>query len=572
MDTTNPSSTSVEPRPASDTAPASFLLHLRNQGKATLRQLQITAVVSTIGIIAFSAAVALIVSAAMNSQTPAAELWLVGLLGLALRLGANLWRDHLAHALSARLRADLRARLLAQANALGPHQLARQGNTAWWAHQMLEQVDALHGYIARYLPARQAAMVVPLAIIITTLAVDWLAGLLILLATPIIPIFMVLIGWGTEAVHRSQQEQQASLSAHLMDRLQALPWLRRMGAVEQAQASVKDAAQTYRQVSMRVLRVAFLSSATLEFFSAVSIGLMAIYIGFALLGLISYGPADQMTLAMGLFMLMLAPECFLPLRQLAQAHHDMNAAKASADVLQSLLPEPGMATLQPGTKIEPKIEPCADPEIAMHLQAIELQWPDTESAVLNNVELTVPRGQIIGISGDSGQGKSTLLGVMAGFIKPDSGRVRRDTHWAWLAQRPHLFHATLRENLLIGCSAPVDDDTLITALADVGLALPHELLPQGLDTAIGELNQGVSGGQAQRIALCRSILSGATLWLLDEPTAALDADTRNALLDTIMVRARAQRVTMVMASHDQEALSRCDQVFTVGHGRLERRR
>jgi ABC-type transport system involved in cytochrome bd biosynthesis fused ATPase/permease subunit len=111
---------------------------------------------------------------------------------------------------------------------------------------------------------------------------------------------------------------------------------------------------------------------------------------------------------------------------------------------------------------------------------------------------------------------------------------------------------------------------LITALVDVGLALPNALLPQGLDTAIGELNQGVSGGQAQRIALCRSILSGATLWLLDEPTAALDADTRNALIDTIMARARAQQITVVMASHDQTALSRCDHVLTVGHGCLER--
>jgi len=560
VDTTNETTTTKELRPASDTAPASFLARLRQQGKVTLHLLRLSAVIATVGIIAFSAAVSLIVSAAMNNQTPANWLWLLGLFGLALRLSANLWRDHLAHGLSGRIRADLREQLLTRASELGPYQLARQGNTAWWAHQMLEQVDALHGYLARYLPARQAVTVVPVAIIATTLAVDWIAGLLILLATPIIPIFMVLIGWGTEAVHRTQQAQQASLSAHLMDRLQALPWLRRMGAIEQAEGSVKDAAQTYRQVSMRVLRVAFLSSATLEFFSAVSIGLMAIYIGFALLGLVSYGPADQMTLAMGLFMLMLAPECFLPLRQLAQAHHDMNAAKASAQSLDSLMPTHEPARARPA--------PCAQPELALKLDAVSLRWPDTTQPVLDGIDLQIKRAQIVGIAGDSGQGKSTLLGVMAGFVDPDTGVVSRDSQWAWLAQRPHLFHASLRENLLIGCQTMVGDDALLAALADVGLALPHPLLPAGLDTPIGELNQGVSGGQAQRIALCRALLSGATVWLLDEPTAALDADTREALLDIIMARARDRQITVVMASHDRQALARCDRVLTIDDAQL----
>lgn len=563
MDTTNDSTTSPETRPAFNTTPASFLAGLRGQSKPTLRWLQAGALVATFGIIAFSAAVALVVSAAMNAQTPPGWLWLLGGLGIAMRLGANLWRDHLAQELSARLRSSLRADLLDTVNAQGPHQLARQGNPAWWAHQMLEQVDALHGYLARYLPARQTVMVVPVAIIVTTLAVDWIAGLLILLATPIIPIFMMLIGWGTEAVHRSQQDEQAALSAHLMDRLQALPWLRRMRAVDQAQAGVQAAAQSYRQVSMRVLRVAFLSSATLEFFSAVSIGLMAIYIGFALLGLVSYGPADQMTLAMGLFMLMLAPECFLPLRQLAQAHHDMNAAKASAEVLGDLL-----ANVNASANA---IEPCHDPNVALELTGLAHTWPEATAPVLTGVDLRVSRGEIIGIAGDSGRGKSTLLAIMAGFIRPDQGVITRDRPWAWLAQRPHLFHASLRENLLMGCAHRVQDSALTQALAKVGLPLPHPLLPQGLETPIGEISTGVSGGQAQRIALCRAMLSGATLWLLDEPTAALDADTRDALLDTVMAHAREHQTTVILASHDKAALARCDRVLRIEHSQLQER-
>ncbi|MCD8504446.1 MAG: thiol reductant ABC exporter subunit CydD [Burkholderiaceae bacterium] len=528
---------------------------------------------ATIGVVAFSAAVALIINAAMNEQTPSAWLWLLGMAGIGTRLLANFWRDRIAQTLSASVRTRLRDELTTQATQRGPHLLAHQGNTAWWAHQCLEQIDALHGYLARYLPARQATAVIPVIIIAVTLATDWIAGLLILLATPIIPIFMILIGWGTESVHRAQQEQQSSLAAHLMDRLQALPWLRRMGAVRQTELGVEQAAQDYRKISMRVLRVAFLSSATLEFFSAVSIGLMAIYIGFALIGLVSFGPADQITLATGLFILMLAPECFTPLRQLAQAHHDMNAAKASAEVLQSLFSDPTDQTTQtpnmPQTKSKPNISADPDPHIAARMDNVTLTWPDAHTPLLANIDLNVHRGEILGIAGDSGQGKSTLIHLLTGFIAPAFGRVTRDAHWALLAQRPHLFHATLRDNLLLGSQTTLTDEDLESALSKVGLPIPNPLLPRGLDTQIGETNQGVSGGQAQRIALCRAMISGATLWLLDEPTAALDADTRDSLLNAILLHAKAYQVTLIIASHDSEVLARCDRVVTIAHGKLE---
>lgn len=561
-DTTDAVTSPDEARPAPESASATFLRDLRAGAKPTLRRLSLVAVAATVGMVLFSAAVALIVHAAMNEQTPEPWLWLIGAAGIVLRFTVNLWRDRLAQALSANIRQTLRRTLVAQMTQAGPHRLAQQGNTAWWAHQYLEQVDALHGYLARYLPARQAAMVIPLVIIVVTIAVDWIAGLLILLATPIIPIFMALIGWGTEAVHRTQQDQQASLAANLMDRLQALPWLRRMGAIEQTKTGVERAASDYRKISMRVLRVAFLSSATLEFFSAVSIGLMAIYIGFALIGLVSFGPADQITLATGLFMLMLAPECFMPLRQLAQAHHDMSAAKASAEILAPLLQSESPATAQAIAASDARAnERHAPSPIAARLNNITLMWPDATTPVFSDVNLTVNRGEIVGIAGDSGQGKSTLINIMAGFIEPTSGECQRDQHWAWLGQRPHLFHASLRDNLLLGASGPVPDAALEAELTKVGLSLPNALLPMGLDTQIGETNQGVSGGQAQRIALCRAMVSHATLWLLDEPTAALDSDTRDALLDALTQHTRRRDITVIMASHDREALARCDRVL-----------
>lgn len=562
-DTTEVSEPYVDQRPSPDSASASFLGQLRAQAKPVLRQLSVAAALAAAGMTCFSAAVALAVNAAMHSQAPSPWLWLLGIIGITLRLLANLWRDRKAQWLSAQIRNRLRDQLLAQATTLGPSRLARKGNTAWWAHQCLEQVDALHGYLARYLPARQAATVIPAIVIAITSMVDWIAGILILLATPIIPIFMALIGWGTEAVHRTQQDQQASLAAHLMDRLQALPWLRRMGATHEAERDVGTAAQNYRKISMRVLRVAFLSSATLEFFSAVSIGLMAIYIGFALVGLITYGPADQVTLASGLFMLMLAPECFMPLRQLAQTHHDMNAAKASAQTLAELINTDSVL------QIPPTIITKTDSAAAASLDDVTLCWPDAASPVLRHINLRVMRGEILGIAGDSGQGKSTLINLMAGFVSPTSGSVSREANWAWLGQRPHLFHATLRENLLLGTQTPMSDASLENLLAGVGLALPNPLLPGGLDTPIGEANQGVSGGQAQRITLCRAMASDARLWLLDEPTAALDAGTREVLLGTMMAHVKSSGITLVIASHDNDVLSRCDRVVLIKDGSLQ---
>lgn len=565
-DTIDAATSSVDQRPTPQSASASFLGQIKAQAKPTLRLVSLAAGLATLGVVAFSAAVALVVDAAMNGQTPGFWLWFVGIAGIATRLAANLWRDRMAQSLSATLRTELREQLTAKAALDGPHQLAREGNTAWWAHTCLEQIDALHGYLARYLPARQATSVIPLIIIAITLATDWVAGLLILLATPIIPIFMILIGWGTEAVHKTQQEQQASLAAHLMDRLQALPWLRRMGAIEQTQKGVEQAAQDYRKVSMRVLRVAFLSSATLEFFSAVAIGLMAIYIGFALIGLVSFGPADQITLATGLFMLMLAPECFLPLRQLAQSHHDMTAARASADALAPLLMPGQTHPSTPSGQTQPLTTEC---DTAAQLKDVTLIWPGASDPILHNINLNVARGEILAIAGDSGQGKSTLINLLAGFIKPTNGNVMRDTSWARLDQRPHLFHASLRDNLLLGSQTALGDDQLQTALATVGLALPNPLLPKGLDTQIGEANQGVSGGQAQRIALCRAMVSGATLWLLDEPTAALDAETRDHLINAMLAHAKQHNITLVIASHDSVLLARCDRVVMLSDGTLQ---
>lgn len=536
--------------------PARFLPLLRQGQKQLLGLAAAGSLAGVLGLLALSAAIAHWIGAATLGYPPPSAWVLVAIAGVLLRLLGHLARDHAGQMLSLRVRQRLRQKLLTNANARGPLWLRTRGNPGWWAQHLLDQVDTLHGYLARYLPARQASLLVPLSIVAVVLAIDWVAGLLLLLATPIIPIFMALIGLGTQAVHATQQTRQAELAGHLLERLETLPWLRRMGAIAESEQAVSKASHEYRKVSMRVLRVAFLSSATLEFFSAVAIGLLAIYIGFALLGMFTWGPAPELTLSKGLFILLLAPECFLPLRQLAQAHHDLTAAKAAAETLAPWTEHPE------GSSKRPTAPP--EPGYVLMLEDVSFSHTASVQPLFQGLNLRIRAGEVLGLAGPSGSGKSTLLALMAGLAQPDGGNIRRSQRWSWLAQHPYLFHDSLRNNLLLASTSEVEDATLLAAMAAAGLPLPDPQLPQGLDTPIGEQNRGISGGQAQRIGLARALLQLAPLWLLDEPTAALDADTRDALLPTLWARAREQGVAMVVASHDPVVLARCDRVLFLG--------
>lgn len=491
-----------------------------------------------------------------TSEVAPTAAWIAMAAGLLLRLLGGLARDRAGLRLSAAVRDALRRELLTAVTRHGPVRLAAHGATAWWTQRLLDQVDALHGYHARYLPALEAAKWLPLLVAGLVLALDWVAGLLLVIALPLVPLFMALIGMGTQAVQDAQQESQARLAAELQQRLAALPALRRLSALAESTRAVAAAADGYRVLAMRVLRVAFLSSSTLELFSALAIGLVALYVGFALLGLIGFGPAPALTPATGFFILMLAPEAFLPLRQLAQAYHDRGAALAAVDSLAPLL-----AVAEPVTPPDT----LDDPGLALRFAAVDFGYGEPPRALLRELDLVLRRGEVLGVSGASGSGKSTVLALAAGFLSPTAGRIARDQRWAWVAQRVHLFHGDLRANLQQACES-ADDAALLAALDAVGLPVPQATLPQGLATPIGDGDTGVSGGQAQRIGVARALLSGATLWLLDEPTAALDEATRDRLLDRLLPLARAAGAAVLLASHDPVVLARCDRVLALDAG------
>jgi ATP-binding cassette subfamily C protein CydD len=492
--------------------------------------------------------------------------WLaLALVAVTVRYGLQTLGDWSALRLAQAVRKETRDRLLGSAMAAGPARVATQGHSGAWANRYQDQVEALGGYFSRYLPALGLAFLIPLALLVAVFALDWVAGLLLLLSAPLIPIFMALIGMGSQQVHEAQQEQQNRLAGHFLDRIRALDLLRRSLAIGAARQEVAAAAQEYRRLSMRVLRVAFLSSAVMEFFSAVAIGLVAIYVGFALLGFLHFGPAGEITLFEGLFVLLLAPEYFQPLRRFAQSYHDRAGAIAAATALAPLLNGPSARTGR-----AEDIRPVEPPPV-LHLSDVSLRYPPGDKPALERVSLEIAAGEQVAVVGPSGSGKSTLLAVCAGFLTPGTGSVQRSEsarHFAWIGQRSHLFHGTLRDNLLLGTEAEMADEKLLEALATAGLPVTDPMLPEGLDTRIGEMNRGLSGGQAQRVALARALLSGSRLWLLDEPTSALDPDTAEDLLQRLLRHVRARGISLLIATHQEAVWTRMQRRVDLEHGRV----
>ena len=492
--------------------------------------------------------------------------WLgLALLAVIARHGLQALRDWAGQQLAFRVRRALRERMVATAARIGPVHLAHRGHSGAWASRYQEQVDALGGYYARYLPALGLALVVPLALLAAAFTQDWVAALLLLFSAPLIPVFMALIGMGSQQIHEAQQDRQNRLAGHFLDRVRNLDLLRRSLALDAATDEVAEAAQGYRRLSMRVLRVAFLSSAVMEFFSAVAIGLVAIYVGFALLGFLNFGPAGQMTLFSGLFVLLLAPEYFQPLRQFAQSYHDRAGAVAAAVALAPMFREPSLP------QSEPEPLPAGAAPMLLRLDRVSLRYDPGGPPALDDLTLSVAPGEDVAIVGPSGSGKSTLLALCAGFISPNTGTLalaEPARYFAWMGQRAHLFHGSLRDNLVLGAPPETSDRELVAALGAAGLRVDDPTLPKGLDTPIGEGNRGLSGGQAQRVALARALLSDSRLWLLDEPTSALDPDTEDDLLSRVLEHARQRNVTVLLATHHAAVYARMRRVVHLDQGRL----
>lgn len=504
----------------------------------------------------------------IGEWSPADLLPLVALVlgAIAVRAIAVTLQNRAAAAASDRIRLALRRDLVEHFHRIGPLGLARS-SAGTLASEWLDQVEALHGYYAHYLPQMILSVVVPLIILATVLWMDWLAALFLLLSAPLIPLFMALVGMGAEKLNQQHMETLGRLSGHFLDRLRGLSTLQLFEYTGSAIRDIAAATDEYRQVNMKTLRVAFLSSAVLEFFASIAIAVIAIYIGFGLLGYITYGPSPELTLFSGLFILLLAPEFYQPLRQLAQHYHDRATALGAAARLRERLettPDHPPAPISPAA--------FGDAAAMVEVRGVSVVFPDGRTG-LEPLSFNVGSGELVAVSGPSGSGKSTLLHLIAGFLAPTGGTLRVDglppgtNPSGWLGQTPFIRQDTWAGNLRM--AAPdASDEALLAALEQVGLGELVRQRPQGLDTPVEEGGAGLSGGQARRLAVARLFLARYPLILMDEPTAGLDARSEQYLLESIR-ELRDQGATIIAASHHPAVLDAADRCLTLADGRLQ---
>lgn len=472
---------------------------------------------------------------------------------------------------SINIRQSLRTQLLERLALLGPvWRQQHQGGAL--VSQLLEQVEALDGYIARYRPQQWLAAIIPCMILLAVFPVSWAAGLILLGTAPLIPLFMALVGLKAKQRQEEQHRNLARMSGHFLDQLRGLPTLQLFNAHYQQASIIQSVAEHFRQGTMRVLRLAFLSSTVLEFFTAVSIALSAVYLGFSFLGHLNFGLyGDHPTLVVGFFILLLAPEFYLPLRELGIHYHSKAEAEGAAELL-----HPWLDTTSPSVAGGRQV--LASAPYQVQFQRIHYRH-HPEVPLIEGVTLDLPAQQVIAITGTSGSGKTTLLRLLSGQLAPSSGYVSINNvrltelaqpQWreqlGWMSQHPHLLAATLRENLLL--SAPEStDDALQQALDDAGLKGWFAELPEGLDTQLGDSGRPVSGGQLRRIALARLLLRNAPIWLLDEPTASLDDETEQRIIHCLARAIRGR--TVLLLTHREAPLTLASQIYTLQDGQLQ---
>jgi len=467
-------------------------------------------------------------------------------------------QESLSATASLRIRQYAREEVLNKVAALGPVWMTRQQSGAL-ATQSVEHIEALDGYFARFLPQMRIVLLLPLLIAVVVGWLDYLVAIFLLLSAPLIPLFMALVGMGAERLNKEQFASVARLSAHFVDRVRGMTTLQLFGHTRAAQQDVWYATDQYRRLSMRTLRLAFLSSAVLEFFASVAIAVVAMYVGFGLLGYIDYGPSPSLTLFSGLAVLLLAPEFFQPLRTLSQHYHDRAAALGAAESIVTILDEPDV--------VPTRFDAPAEPDALIELVDAEVGY-GRHSAVLTGVSATIRQADVVVITGESGSGKSSLLALMAGFMAPLRGacRVRQGEQVAWLDQSPCIIQGSLADNLRL--AAPdATPAAMLEALENAGLGELLAALPHGLETVVGERGVGLSGGQAQRLTLARVFLSQAPLVLLDEPTASLDSATEKSVIDALLAWSAEGR-TLVMATHHPAVMAVATRHWVCRDGQL----
>ncbi len=497
--------------------------------------------------------------------------WLWPLLGvIILRAAAAAIGEAVAFEAAARVVPAVRTLLQEHVVALGPSWTRRQ-RTGDVSNTLFDAAESIGRYYGGYLPQRMLVVFIPLAILAFVIPTDWVSAIIMVVSAPLIPIFMVLIGKGTEALNQAQWRKLAHLAAHFFDAIEGLTTLKLFNASRAELRAVAEVSEAYRQSTMEVLRVAFLSSLVLEFLATISIAMVAVYIGFRLY----YRELDFLP---GFAVLLLAPEFYRPLRAMGTQYHTrMEAIGASEAIVGLLETKPPAAPANQVHLPEGRVGRVRFEQVSFSYDAN----PACDTPVLTSIDFALERGRTVALVGSSGAGKTTIGQLLLGFIAPTHGWITVDgirladlspESWrrriAWLPQRPTLFHGTVLDNIRLG-RPDADFAAVEHAASQADASGLIARLPRGYDTVLGDHGQGLSGGEIQRIALARMFMKDADIVVLDEPAAGLDRETARVV--TRSIEMLSHRSALLVIAHRLETVCRADEILVLEQGAIVER-
>ena len=471
------------------------------------------------------------------------------LLVLFVMLGAlhfiGLWQSRLQQSLSGAVRKDVREKLHARL-------LSREGQTDQrFTRELLplalESTDALDAWYTRVLPVVLGIAITMPCLLLAAFLVDPMTGLLMLVTVPIAPFLLYLIGRVTREASEAQWRAMNRFSAGLAEILRALPTLKLFARERAERQRVRGLSRDFAGAALRVLQLSFVSAFALELITTLSIAIIAVSIGLRLL----YG---QLTFTAAFFVLLLTPEFYQPLRLSGTAFHSGMTAFTAESALSEVSSNASTPRGVPGAP------PFPDTSAPLTVQALSFRYPGSPLPLLSGIQFTVPKSSLTVLAGPSGCGKTTLLRLLAGLLTPESGQITRADALSYVPQEPHLYNATLFENITL-FQQGYDEASVRKALKALCLSKWTEALPQGLMTPLGEGGQSLSQGQRKRLGLARALVQDRPLILLDEPTAALDERTAATIREVLLSLKASGRHTLFVISHDERLQAAADTVL-----------
>ncbi len=547
---------------------------LKQQGKLAKKWLIISislGVISSLFLLAQAGLLASILHQLIIEQVDKSQLvtYFIGLAGAFAGRAACTWgREIAGFRAGEQIRIYIRQLILNKLRDVGPAYI--KGKPAGtWATLLLEQVEDMQDFFSRYLPQMSLSVLIPLIILVVVFPSNWAAGLIFLITAPLVPFFMALVGKKAAEANRKNFKALQRLSGHFYDRLQSMTTIRLFNRTEAETETLRGASEVFRTRTMDVLKVAFLSSAVLEFFTSISIAITAVYFGFSYIGELDFGNyGTSITLFTGLFILILAPEFYQPLRDLGTFYHAKAQAVGAAESIVEFL-NTDVNRLNQGNTTIPNTD-------AIGIEAKELIVKSSEGkTLLGPVSFSILADQTTALVGPSGAGKTSLINAILGFL-PYQGSLKVNgieinqcdlSQWrnqiSWVGQNPLLLHGTIQENITLGNDQVSSRD--ITQALDDSFAM--EFVHQhGLDYEISDRSGGLSVGQAQRLALARAMLQQGNFWLLDEPTASLDAKSEKLVMQGI--ENKIEGCTTLMITHQLLQLQNVSKILVMDSGHI----